>query len=246
MSTSVKLQKKLTIFLLFFLLTTTAGATEYIVKPVPSDQIGVSINGEEVVQLKDFTVYWHLLLWLALLHVLSVIDILLYFAKIIFVILGFRITDHTNELDNDKRSVIYAYIKDRPGLYLSEIVEKIGLNRGAVRHHISTLEAQNKIEAYKDGGKIRYFQNNLTYDEDAKRVISALQNVTNQNIISKIQNGDCNTNITLAREIGVSRSTVSWYIKNLKEIGLIQETKKGRSITYRIDPSYKHLIEKYV
>jgi predicted transcriptional regulator len=244
--TSIKLQKKLIICLFFFLLTTTAEATEYIVSPATSDELGASINGEEVVLLEDtIEPYWHFLLWLAVMQVLSVMDVLLLPMKIIFAILGFRITGHANVPENNKRSIIYAYIKDRPGAYLGEIVEKIGLNRGAVRHHISTLEAQNKIESYKDGGKIRYFQNNLTYDEDAKRVISALQNITNQKIISEIQNGSCNTNITLAREIGVSRATISWYIKNLKEMGLIKETKKGRSITYRIDPSYKNLIEKY-
>ena len=58
-------------------------------------------------------------------------------------------------------------------------------------------------------------------------MISVLQNVTNQRIISKIQAGKCNTNIALAREIGVSRATVSWYMKNLKEVDLITETKEG-------------------
>jgi predicted transcriptional regulator len=49
----------------------------------------------------------------------------------------------------------------------------------------------------------------------------------NQKIISEIQNGKCN-NIALASEFGVSRATISWHIKNLKEIGLIEETKEGR------------------
>ncbi len=53
-----------------------------------------------------------------------------------------------------------------------------------------------------------------------------LQNLTNQRIISEILNDKCNTNIDLAREIGVSRATISWYVKNLKETGLIKETKK--------------------
>jgi len=45
--------------------------------------------------------------------------------------------------------------------------------------------------------------------------------------------------------IGVSRGTISWYMKNLKEIGLIKETKRGRSIIYKINISYKNLIERY-
>ncbi|WP_440948030.1 winged helix-turn-helix transcriptional regulator [Methanosarcina sp. T3] len=128
---------------------------------------------------------------------------------------------------------------------MSEIAEKIGLDRGTVKHHINTLKTQNKIEAYKDRGKTRYFENNFTYDEEEVKVISALQNLTNQKIISEIQNGKCNTNLALAHEIGVSRATISWYVKNLKETGLIDETKIGRNIIYKINPSYETLIEKY-
>ncbi|MFY1110656.1 MAG: winged helix-turn-helix transcriptional regulator [Methanosarcinaceae archaeon] len=243
--TSTKLEKKLIICLLFFNLISIAGATEYIVSPCTSDQAGVSINGEEVVKLKDFTVYWQFLLWLAVMNVLSVMDILLYPAKLIFAILGFRITEHTNVLDNPKRYSVYAYIKARPGAYMNEIIEKVGLNRGATRYHLQILETHNKIEAYRESGKTRYFQNNSTFDEEEKKVISALQNTMNQRIISEIRNGRCNTNIALACEIGVSRATISWYVKNLKETGLINETKKGKNIIYSINPSYQNLVEKY-
>lgn len=245
MFTSVKLQKKLTIFLLFFLLTATAGATEYIVKPVPSDQVGASVNGEEVVLLKDFTVYWQFLLWLAIMQILSVVDMLILPAKFLFAILGFRITERANVFENSNRARIYEYIKTRPGAYLSEIIEKAGIDRGAARYHIKILKAHHKIEAYRESGKTRYFQNNSTYGEEEKKVVSALQNATNQRIISEIQNGKCNTNLALAREIGVSRATISWYVKNLKETGLIDETRIGRSIIYRVNPSYETLIEKY-
>ncbi|WP_048174618.1 winged helix-turn-helix transcriptional regulator [Methanosarcina siciliae] len=241
-----KFGKKLTICLLFFLLTTTAGATEYIVSPCTSDQAGVSVNGEEVVLLEDtIEPYWHFLLWLTVMNILSVVDMLILPAKFLFAILGFRITECADVFENSNRARIYEYIKTRPGAYLGEIIEKAGLNRGAVRYHIKILKAHHKIEAYSESGKTRYFQNNSTYGEGEKKVVSALQNSTNQRIISEIQNGKCNTNLDLAREIGVSRATISWYVKNLKETGLIDETRSGRSIIYSINPSYETLIEKY-
>ncbi|WP_292373032.1 winged helix-turn-helix transcriptional regulator [Methanosarcina sp. UBA411] len=245
MFTSIKLEKKLIFCLLFFLLTTTAEATEYIVSPAPSDQVGASINGEKVVKLEDTVIpYWQFLLWLAAMQIVSIIDILLYLAKLILVILGFRIVDKGNVFDNPNRSSIYTYIKTKPGACIGEIVEKTGLGRGRVRHHITILEAQNKIEVYEDGGKIRYFENNSTYEEERK-IISALQNVINQRIISEIQNGKCNTNSALAHEIGVSRATISWNMRTLKEVELINEERKGKNIIYRINPSYENLIEKY-
>ena len=240
--TSIKLKKLLIVCLLFFLLASTAGATEYIVKPAPSDQAGASIKGEKVRALDDFTIYWEFMLWLSLINVLSVVDVLLYPVKIIFVILGFKITKNENQIDRYSKYEVYDYIKTRPGAYISEIVEKLGLGRGVVKRHVYALRTMNKIEAYEDGGKIRYFETNFTYSEEEKKVISALQSITNQRIISEIQNGKCNTNIALAREFGVSRATVSWYVRNLREIGLIEETKNGRTITYRVNDTYNSLL----
>lgn len=231
-------------FSLFLILT--AGAVEYIVTPAPGDEFGISVTGENV-QIVEDTIepYWHFLLWLAVMQLLLVIDILLYHTKLIFTILGFKITEHTNLLDNPNRNLIYSYIETNPGAHISEIVNKIGLNRGTVKYHINALKVQNKIETYNDDRKIRYFGSNLACDEVEKKVISVLKNVTNKRIISEIRNKKCDTNIALALEIGVSRATISWHMRYLKEIGFVKETKIGRNVIYEINPSYNYLIDKY-
>jgi len=226
---------------------TLAGATESLIKPIPFNQVGVPFNNEDhVIDLEAVEIpYWQFLLWLATVQVLTSVD-LLFPARLILAITGYRIVDPSNILDNPSRSKVYAYIKTRPGAYISEIVEQIGLDRGTVKYHVKTLKAKKKIEAYKDGGKIRYFENFFAYSEEERKVISALQNITNQRIISEIINGKCNTNLALAREFGVSKATISWYIKNLREIGLISEIKEGRRTIYRIEHSYELLVEKHV
>ena len=76
--TSIKLKKKLIFCLLFFFLTTTAEATEYIVSPAPGDKFGESINGEKVVELEVTQIpYWQFLLWLAAMQILSIMDVIL-------------------------------------------------------------------------------------------------------------------------------------------------------------------------
>jgi predicted transcriptional regulator len=243
-----KLQKTLILCLLFFsfvLLISISEAHEYTVQPISSDQVGVPINGEEITTLEITEIpYWQFLLWLGTMYIIATID-LLYPQKLFFTILGYRIVNSGNVLENSSRFRVYGYIQTKPGAYISEIVEQVGLDREIVKYHIKTLKAKRKIEAYKDGGKTRYFENLLVYDEDEKKVISALQNLTNKKIISEIMDERYNTNVALANEIGVSRPTVSWYIKNLREIGLIMEIKEGKTIIYRINPEYKLLIEKY-
>lgn len=242
----IKSRKPFIIYLLFFLLTGTAGATEYIIEPISGDQVGVPIDGEEVIELEVIEIpYWQFLLWLAVVQVLAAID-LLYPERLFFAVAGYRIVGPVNVLENPTRSRVYTYIKTRPGAYISEIVEQVGLDRGTVKYHIKTLKAKKKIEAYKDGGKVRYFENHFSYNDEEKIVISALQNSTNQRIVSEIMNEKCDTNVALAREFGVSKATISWYVKNLREIGIILETKEGRRTIYRINHSYKLLIEKHL
>ncbi|MDQ1251539.1 MAG: hypothetical protein QG646_645 [Euryarchaeota archaeon] len=243
MFTSTKLEKKLIFCLLFFLLISTAGATEYIVSPSTNDQSGVSVNGEEVVLLKDFTIYWQFLIWLAAMQILSGIDALLYIAKLVFAILGFRIVDHSNVVGVLKRKHIYAFIKASPGTCISELANNMGLNRGTLRHHLKILEADNMVEAHSDHGKVRYFQNNSTYEEKEKLVISVLQNEMTRRIISKILDEECNTNRDLAQTTGISKGTVTWHIKQLKKLDLIEENQVGRSTMYNINPAYRDTIE---
>ncbi|WP_048185984.1 winged helix-turn-helix transcriptional regulator [Methanosarcina siciliae] len=231
-------------FSLFIILT--AEATEYIVLPAPGDEFGVSVAGEDV-QIVEDTIepYWHFLLWLAIMNILSVVDILVLPAKFLFAIIGFRIVDKRNVLDNPSRDNIYAYIKTNPGTCFSDVVKSTDLNKGTVRYHIQVLESQNKIESYKDGGKIRYFQNNSMYNEKEKKVLVTFQSTMKQRIVLEILNGKCNTNVALTRKIGISKGTVSQHMKNLKDTGLIEEIMRGRGIIYRINNSYKNIVERY-
>ncbi|WP_269851302.1 winged helix-turn-helix transcriptional regulator [Methanosarcina horonobensis] len=142
--------------------------------------------------------YWHFLLWLAAMQILSVIDILLYIllypAKLIFAILGFRMVDYSNTVGVLKRKNIYVFIKENPGTCVSEIANNMGLNRGTLRYHLAVLEAENLVESHNDHGRVRYFQNSSTFDEKEKLVISALQNEIARKIICNILDEECNTN----------------------------------------------------
>jgi len=226
--------------LLFIL---TAEATEYIVTPAPNDQFGVSVAGEEVVLLRDFTVYWQFLLWLAAMQIISMIDILLLPSKLIFAILGFRVADHSNAVGVLKRKHIYAFVKACPGICINEIANYMDLNRGTLRYHLNILEAKNLVEAHNYRGKVRYFQNNSTYGEKEKVVISALQNEIARKIIYKILDEESNTNRDLALATGISKGTITWHIKQLKGLDLIEENKVGRSTMYSINPVYRGTIE---
>ncbi len=159
-------------------------------------------------------------------------------------VLGFKIVDKRNILDNSNRSNIYTYIKKKPRVYIDEIADNTDLNRGTLRHHLKILESENMIEALYDRGKIRYFQSNSTSEEE-KQIILALQNEMVRKIICNILEDECNTNKDLVQTTGISKGTITWYMKQLKELDLIEENKVGRAIIYSINPTYQDIIKKH-
>lgn len=245
MFTSTKLQRMLIISLLFLLLTTTANAKEYIVSPIPSDQPGVSLDGEKGVELEVTTEpYWQFVLWLAAMQILSIVDTLQLPAKLLFTILGFKVTDHSNTGGFLKRKKIFSFIKANPGTCIREIASYMDISRGTLRYHLAFLEEKNLVETFTDQGKNRYFQNNSTYDENEKVVLSILQNEIPRKIVFKILYEECKTNGDLAREIGISKNKIRWHMKQLNELGLVEKNKVGRSTIYSIDPAYRDALKK--
>lgn len=242
--TSTKLQRMLILCLLLLLLTTIANATEYTVSPFPSDQAGVSLHGEKVVELKDFTSYWQLLLWLAAIQILSIIDTLRLPVQFLFTILGFHITDNPSTGGLLKRKKIFSFIKTNPGACISEIANNMDINRGTLRYHLAFLEEKNVVETYRDQGKKRYFQNNSSYSENEKIILSILQNEIPRKIVFKVLSEEYKTNKELAREIGISYNTIRWHMEKLDELGVFEKNKVGKNIKYSIAPIYRDSLEK--
>ena len=238
-----------TTFLLFFfflLLVSSAGATEYTVRPSLSDEFGTSVAGEDVQEIEVKPIpYWMFLLMLGFAHVTPAPEFL-YPIKFVPVLGGCKRIGRSNTLANLNRERLYDFIKSYPGAYFNEIIKKTGLNRGTVRYHLEVLERQNKIECYKANGKARYFQNSFTYGEKDKAVIAALRNDMDRKIILGILDGQCISNETLVEKMGIAASTISWHIKHLREQGIVRADTEGRYTTYSIDSDYLDSIWGYV
>ena len=238
-------------FLLFFfflvlVLVSTAGATEYTVRPFPSDQFGASLTGEDVQEIEVKPIpYWMFLLMLGFAQVTSTPEFL-YPIKFVPVLSGCKRMGRSNALANLNRERLYDFIKSCPGTCFSEIIKKTRLNRGTVRYHMEVLETENMIESYKANGKIRYFQNSSTYEEKDKAVIAALRNDMDRKIILEILNGQCSTNETLVKKMGISASTISWHIGRLREQGIVRADTEGQYTTYSINSDYLNSILVYV
>jgi predicted transcriptional regulator len=232
--------------LLFLLLiSTSVAATEYTVRPCLNEEPGVSVNGEEVRELEVIPIpYWMFLLWLISMKITPATEIL-FSARFLYILGGYRRIHRSNVLKNTNRARIYGFISSNPGTYPNEIIKEIGVNKGVVEYHLGMLEEQNMIVPYKTRGKIHYFLNESTYGEKEKAALAALKNDKHRMIISEIINHGPITHETLAEKIGVSAPTISWHIRYLKEEGIVSAEKDGRHTAYRIDRGYRELLHNY-
>ena len=240
---STKPARTLLACLLFLLLiSTSVAATEYTVRPSLSKEPGASVNGEEVRELEVISIpYWLFLLWLISAQITPATEIL-FSARFLYVLGGYRRIHRSNVLENTNRAKIYGFVSSNPGTYPNEIIKEIGVNKGVVEYHLGMLEEQNMIISYKTRGKIHYFLNEGTYGEKEKVAIAALKNEKHRRIISEILNCDRITHETLAGKIGVSAPTINWHIRHLKDEGIIRADANGRHTEYSIDRGYRELM----
>jgi len=232
-------------FLLTLVISTSVAATEYTIRPSLSNESGASVAGEEVRELEVKTMpYWMFLLWMVSMQITPAIDIL-FSARFLFILGGYRRIHRSNVLENTNRVNIYGFVSSNPGTYPNEIIKKMEINKGVVEYHLRMLEEQNMIVSHKTDGKIHYFLNESTYVEKEKVALVALKNETHRRIISVILNCGQITHETLAEKIGVSAPTINWHIRHLKEQGIVRSDTNGRYMAYSIDRGYKELLHNY-
>lgn len=75
-----------------------------------------------------------------------------------------------------------------------------------------------------------------TDQNELARLAKALAHPARIAIIQYLLKTNSCVNGTLVQELGLAQATISQHLKELKEVGLIQGTIEGASISYCIDP----------
>lgn len=216
--TPIKAGSLLLIFI-FLICMPIAIATEYYVVPSASNESGESVSGEIVQEgeLREIP-YWMFFLLLCISPISSSPEFW-YIVKFVPALGGIKRVNRSNIMTNSCREKISDIIKSTPGIYFSEIARETGINRGTLRYHLELLEKERVIESRTIKGKVRFFRNDSTYDENEKMMISTLRDDISRKIIDEVSQCRFIDNNSLAEKLGVSASTVSWHVKYMKERG---------------------------
>ncbi len=148
-------------------------------------------------------------------------------------------------LELNVRKRIYECIEKSPGLHFREIQRRLNnIATGSLDYHLHFMKKHCIIRVEKDGNFMRYYPMTKNWSDEEKKILSLLRQKNIRHIIIYILERKKANPIQMAEDIGLSASTMSWYLKKLKENNIISEIKKGRFRNYSVVDAEK--IVKYL
>lgn len=138
----------------------------------------------------------------------------------------------SDAVDPTQRRIL-DYISAHPGVHLRQICRELGLAMGDVQYHIQRLERDGRINSLRRG-LYRFFYVSSLFGDRQREVLSVLTlDTPRELLLSMIEKPDSGQE-ELARAAAVSQPTVSWHLKRLVQLGIVEKRQSGRNVTYSV------------
>jgi predicted transcriptional regulator len=136
-------------------------------------------------------------------------------------------------LDRTARRIL-EFIASHPGAHLREICRGLGLAMGAVQYHIRRLEQEGRISSTRRG-LYKFFYPADLFGERQRDLLSVLSLDRPRELLLNIIEHPGTTQEALAGATNVSQPTVSWHLKRLIDLEIVDRHQDGRVVTYSVD-----------
>jgi len=120
----------------------------------------------------------------------------------------------------NRDSQIQQIIEQNPGIQFREIMRSSGLKNGVLSHYLGKLEKNGIVKVIRGPRQARFYPPRITEDESV--AIKALRKQTPRDLLLALIKDDGLEFSQLVREVKKSPSTVSLYLSQLVEDGLVE------------------------
>jgi predicted transcriptional regulator len=134
-------------------------------------------------------------------------------------------------LENQRRREIYDFLISNPGFHMRELQRRLDLPLTSLEYHLDYMVRRNVLRREREGRYTRFYARLL--DEKDEKVISILRQRKLREIILLIIAKDGITFRGLQNITKLPTSTLSYYIKQLTDHGLISKQRVGHEILYK-------------
>jgi predicted transcriptional regulator len=133
-------------------------------------------------------------------------------------------------LEHFTRGKIYGYILANPGDHYNSIQKALDIPNGTFAYHLRVLEKEGFIRSARYGTRKCFFPANMRVppEDDTLKASQRL-------IVEKILEEPGISQKDIASSLGVSSATISYHIKGLLRLGLVETERRGMRLAYYIN-----------
>jgi len=127
-------------------------------------------------------------------------------------------------LEHPTRRLVYAQIRETPGIRYRELLRTLGLPRGSLSFHLSQLERGGYVRSVRILGRTHFFVGESPPGPEA-----LLLTVRQRRILEYLQSAPGASQREISAALGMSRSNVSYNIRALRALGLVEVRRSGQA-----------------
>jgi DNA-binding transcriptional ArsR family regulator len=124
------------------------------------------------------------------------------------------------------RAAVLDALAVHPGLTASALGRELGMDRTTALYHLRVLRRFGLIEAWRDGGRDRYFRVGGVDGELPKRLHSMLACGNARRVLDALAAKPGASLNALSADLGMPKSTVKWHVDKLRERGILDPSKR--------------------
>jgi predicted transcriptional regulator len=142
--------------------------------------------------------------------------------------------DASNPLNQSTRLTIYNYIESNPGVHFRSICSGLSIPIGVAQYHLGILTKTGLISFFQDGRYKRYFRSR-SFRQKEMQTISVLRHKTAGKILRILTENQSITHHDLASKIEISSQALSWQMKGLREMDLVDTMTQKMEVFYSLN-----------
>jgi len=122
----------------------------------------------------------------------------------------------------DTRTRVRRHVRDTPGVHFNRLRRDLDIATGQAQYHLRRLVRDGEVAVERIGGRAHYFD--PAFDPWERRATAFLRRETARGILVRLHAEGPTRPATLADELDLARSTVSWHVSTLAENGVVEKS----------------------
>ena len=157
--------------------------------------------------------------------------------------LGAQIVNNFPPLNQSTRLSIYNFVEANPGVHFRAVCSGLNISIGVAQYHLGILTKTGLISFFQDGRYKRYFRSK-SFGAKEMQAISVLRHKTAGKILRLLSENSSLAHHDLASKLEISSQALSWQMRGLREMNLVDSVTESIEVTYSINEESFMMIQR--